>query len=656
MGQCYGKVNQSAGNEGTTTTVVVSTDQDETSLQSANGAANVPSVKNTPARSSSQSPWPSPYPHGVSASPLPPGVSPSPARASRGSTPRRFFRRPFPPPSPAKHIKASLVKRLGGKPKEGPIPEDRGTEPEQALDKNFGYGKNFGAKYELGKEIGRGHFGHTCSARGKKGELKDHPLAVKIISKAKMTTAISIEDVRREVKILKALSGHKHLVQFYDACEDANNVYIVMELCEGGELLDRILARGGRYTEEDAKAIVVQILSVVSFCHLQGVVHRDLKPENFLFTSGGEDADMKLIDFGLSDFIRPDERLNDIVGSAYYVAPEVLHRSYSLEADIWSIGVITYILLCGSRPFWARTESGIFRSVLRSDPNFDDLPWPSVSPEAKDFVKRFLNKDYRKRMTAAQALTHPWLRDDSRPVPLDILVYKLVKSYLHATPFKRAAQKALSKALTEDELVYLRAQFRLLEPNRDGSVSLENFKTALARNATDAMGESRVPDILNNLGTLAYRKMYFEEFCAAAISTHQLEAVEGWEQIASTAFEHFEQEGNRVISIEELARELNVGPSAYSFLRDWIRASDGKLSLLGYTKFLHGLFDLRSTLLVDGFPRSFWARFDTSVDDLSPVTIGPLWIPLKSRVLLFYFGLHKVTIRWFLHPRSLLGP
>lgn len=100
-----------------------------------------------------------------------------------------------------------------------------------------------------------------------------------------------------------------------------------------------------------------------------------------------------------------DQRLNDIVGSAYYVAPEVLHRSYSIEADMWSIGVITYILLCGSRPFWARTESGIFRSVLRADPNFDDTPWPTVSPEAKDFVKRLLNKDHRKRMTAAQALS-----------------------------------------------------------------------------------------------------------------------------------------------------------------------------------------------------------------------------------------------------------
>ncbi|KAL9397076.1 hypothetical protein Peur_011329 [Populus x canadensis] len=599
MGQCYGKTNSTNINDATTVTIVASsTDHNQqTPLPSSTPRNGVRSLKYSASSSSTHpSPWPSPYPQGVAASPLQ-GVSPSPARSS---TPRRFFKRPFPPPSPARHIAASLVKRLGGrgKPKEGPIPEHGSVEAEQqqeqSLDKSFGYSKNFGAKYELGKEIGRGHFGHTCSARVKKGELKDEAVAVKIISKAKMTTTISIEDVRREVKILKALSGHRHLVKFYDAFEDANNVYIVMELCEGGELLDRILARGGRYTEEDAKAIIVQILCVVAFCHLQGVVHRDLKPENFLFTSGSEDADMKLIDFGLSDFFRPDERLNDIVGSAYYVAPEVLHRSYSLEADIWSIGVITYILLCGSRPFWARTESGIFRAVLRSDPNFEDLPWPSVTPEAKDFVKRLLNKDYRKRMTAVQALTHPWLRDDGRPIHVDILIYKLVKAYLHATPFKRAALKALSKALTEDELFYLRAQFNLLGPNGDGSVSLDNFRMALVHNATDAMRESRVPEILNAMESLAYRKMYFEEFCAAAISTYQLEALEGWEQIASTAFEHFEQEGNRVISVEELARELNVGPSAYTVIKDWIRSSDGKLSVLGYTKFLHGV-TLRST-------------------------------------------------------------
>ncbi|KAI8030030.1 CDPK-related kinase 4 [Camellia lanceoleosa] len=529
----------------------------------------------TPVHSFSASPWQSPYPA---------GVAPSPAM-----TPRRMFKWPFPPPSPAKPIMSAILKRQGAsKPKEGPIPEDERGGVERQLDKSFGYPKNFAARYELGKEVGRGHFGHTCWAKVKKGELKNQPVAVKIISKAKMTTTISIEDVRREVKILKSLSGHKNLVKFYDAFEDAQNVYIVMELCEGGELLDRILSRGGRYPEEDAKTIVIQILSVVAFCHLQGVVHRDLKPENFLFTTRDEDAPMKVIDFGLSDYVRPDQRLNDIVGSAFYVAPEVLHRSYSFEADMWSIGVITYILLCGSRPFYARTESGIFRSVLRADPNFDDSPWPGVSSEAKDFVRRLLNKDHRKRMTAAQALTHPWLRDENQDVPLDFLIYKLVKSYVRATPLKRAAYKALSKALTEDELVYLRAQFRLLEP-KDGRVSLDNFRTALVKNVTDAMKDSIVPDILNMMEPLSHIKMDFEEFCAAAISTYQLEALEGWENIASTAFNYFEQEGNQVISVEELAQEMKLGHAAHSLLKDWIRSSDGKLSFLGYTKFLHGV-------------------------------------------------------------------
>ncbi|CAN6282507.1 unnamed protein product [Urochloa humidicola] len=555
----------------------------------------------TPARSSAAgSPW--------AGSPLglPEGIAPSPAASA--STPRRFFRRPFPPPSPAKHIKASLARRLGGQrspasasqaprpPAEVPIPEHGAAsgaaagEVERELDKSFGYDRHFAAKYELGKEVGRGHFGHTCLARARKGDMRGQVLAAKVISKAKMTTAISIEDVRREVKILKALSGHSNLVKFYDSCEDAHNVYIIMELCEGGELLDRILSRGGRYNEGDAKVIVEQILNVVAFCHLQGVVHRDLKPENFLFSTKDENSPMKIIDFGLSDFIRPDERLNDIVGSAYYVAPEVLHRSYSTEADMWSIGVITYILLCGSRPFWARTESGIFRSVLRADPNFDDTPWQSVSPEAKDFVKRLLNKDYRKRMTAAQALSHPWLRDEHRQIPLDMLVFKLIKAYLRSTPLKRAALKALSRAITEDELIYIRAQYNLLEPNsRDGRICIDNFRMALLQNSTDAMKESRTLEILNALEPLAYRRMDFEEFRAATISPYQLEAVARWEEIASTAFEYFEQEGNRAITIEELAQEMNLSSAAYSIVRDWIRPTDGKLSFLGYTKFLHGL-------------------------------------------------------------------
>ncbi|KAL2952520.1 hypothetical protein AAZX31_19G115800 [Glycine max] len=556
-----------------------------------------------------------------SPSPLPSLFKNSPANSSVSSTPLRLFKRPFPPPSPAKHIRALLARRHGSvKPNEASIPE--GSECEVGLDKSFGFSSHFQAHFELGPEVGRGHFGYTCSAKGRKGTFKGHDVAVKVIPKSKMTTAIAIEDVRREVKILQALTGHKNLVQFYEAYEDNDNVYIVMELCKGGELLDKILSRGGKYSEEDARIVMIQILSVVAFCHLQGVVHRDLKPENFLYISKDENSTLKVIDFGLSDYVKPgmaycmsifslffftenkttrannqkffaDERLNDIVGSAYYVAPEVLHRSYGTEADMWSIGVIAYILLCGSRPFWARTESGIFRAVLKADPSFEEAPWPSLSADAKDFVKRLLNKDYRKRLTAAQALSHPWLVNhcDDVKIPFDMIIHKLVKTYICSSSLRKSALGALAKTLTLVQLAYLREQFNMLGPNKSGLISMQNFKTAILRSATDASKDSRVLDYVNMVSSIQYRKLDFEEFCAAAISVHQLEGMESWEQHARRAYEMFEKEGNRPIMIEELASELGLSPSVpiHVVLQDWIRHSDGKLSFLGFVRLLHGV-------------------------------------------------------------------
>ncbi|KAH0882002.1 hypothetical protein HID58_058098 [Brassica napus] len=512
-----------------------------------------------------------------SPSPLPSLFKSSPSvSSSASSTPLRIFKRPFPPPSPAKHIRAFLARRHGSSakpPSEVSIPE--GEEFEIGLDKSFGFSKHFASHYEIDGEVGRGHFGYTCSAKGKKGSLKGQEVAVKVIPKSKMTTAIAIEDVSREVKILRALTGHKNLVQFYDAFEDDENVYIVMELCKGGELLDKILQRGGKYSEDDAKQVMVQILSV-----------------NFLFSTKDETSPLKAIDFGLSDYVKPDERLNDIVGSAYYVAPEVLHRTYGTEADMWSIGVIAYILLCGSRPFWARTESGIFRAVLKAEPNFEEAPWPSLSPDAVDFVKKLLNKDYRKRLTAAQALCHPWLvASHELKIPSDMIIYKLVKVYIMSTSLRKSALQALAKTLTVPQLAYLREQFTLLGPSKNGYISMQNYKTAILKTATDATKDSRVLDFVHMISCLQYKKLDFEEFCASALSVYQLEAMETWEQHARRAYELFEKDGNRPIMIEELASELGLGPSVpvHVVLQDWIRHSDGKLSFLGFVRLLHGV-------------------------------------------------------------------
>ncbi|KAL0453226.1 UNVERIFIED_CONTAM: CDPK-related kinase [Sesamum latifolium] len=552
----------------------------------------IPGENNEPILNSSTGKTPK-FPF-YSPSPLPSAFKNSPANSgSVPSTPLRFLKRPFPPPSPAKHIKALLARRHGSvKPNEATIPE--GSECEIiGLDKNFGFSKNFISHYEIGEEIGRGHFGYTCSARGKKGSLKGQDVAVKVIPKSKMTTAIAIEDVRREVKILRALTGHKNLVQLYDAYEDEDNVYVVMELCRGGELLDRILSRGGKYPEEDARIIMVQILSVTAYCHLQGVVHRDLKPENFLFTSKDEHAPLKAIDFGLSDYVKPDERLNDIVGSAYYVAPEVLHRSYGTEADMWSIGVIAYILLCGSRPFWARTESGIFRAVLKADPSFDEAPWPSLSPDAIDFVKRLLNKDYRKRLTAAQALSHPWLAGlHDVKIPLDMITYKLVKAYICSSPLRKAALGVCSCKNIDNTAISLSSgTVHIIRAEQKRLYILTELQIGSSKERNGRNEGFTVLDYVNVVSSLQHRKMDFEEFCSAAISVHQLEGTESWEQHARRAYDFFKKDGNRPIMIEELASELGLSPSVpvHVVLQDWIRHSDGKLSFLGFVRLLHGL-------------------------------------------------------------------
>ncbi|KAL2499719.1 CDPK-related kinase 5 [Abeliophyllum distichum] len=495
----------------------------------------------------------------------------SPARSPASGTPRRFFKKPFPPPSPAKHIRAVLARRHGSvKPNEAAIPEGKEV-AETGLDKNFGFSKNLNNKYEMGEEVGRGHFGYTCRAKFKKGELKGQEVAIKVIPKSKMTTAIAIEDVRKE--------------DLNTSCPRTNYVKegsFWIEYFQGVENTQKMMQR----------LVVTQILNVVAFCHLQGVVHRDLKPENFLFKSKEENSQLKAIDFGLSDFVKPDERLNDIVGSAYYVAPEVLHRAYNTEADVWSIGVIAYILMCGSRPFWARTESGIFRAVVKAEPTYEEQPWPTLSSEAKDFVKCLLSKDPRKRMTAAQALCHPWIKNSNDvKVHLDILILKLLKAYMRSSPLRKAALRSLSKTLTVDQLFYLKEQFALLEPSKNGTISLDNIKEALTRNATDAMKESRIYDFISSLNALQYRRMDFEEFCAAALSVYQLEALDKWEQHARCAYELFEKDGNRTIMIEELASELGLGPSVpvHAVLHDWIRHTDGKLSFLGFIKLLHGV-------------------------------------------------------------------
>ncbi|CAA0805797.1 Calcium-dependent protein kinase 7 [Striga hermonthica] len=306
-------------------------------------------------------------------------------------------------------------------------------------------GDDINARYDLGRELGRGEFGVTYLCTDIETGEK---LACKSISKKKLRTAVDIEDVRREVEIMTRMPNHPNIVTLKATYEDASAVHIVMELCEGGELFDRIVARG-HYTERAAAYVMRTIVEVVQMCHGQGVMHRDLKPENFLFANKKETSPLKTIDFGLSVFFKPGEKFNEIVGSPYYMAPEVLKRNYGPEVDIWSAGVILYILLCGVPPFWAETEQGVAQAIIRSVIDFKRDPWPKVSDSAKDLVKKMLNPDASQRLTAQQVLEHPWLQNIKKApnVSLGETVKARLKQFSVMNKLKKRALRVVAEHL-----------------------------------------------------------------------------------------------------------------------------------------------------------------------------------------------------------------
>ncbi|VFQ75500.1 unnamed protein product [Cuscuta campestris] len=453
---------------------------------------------------------------------------------------------------------------------------------------NFGYDKNFDKRYALGKLLGHGQFGYTYVATD--GSTGDR-VAVKKIEKNKMILPIAVEDVKREVKILKALTGHENVVRFHNAFEDENYVYIAMELCEGGELLDRILAKkDSRYSEKDAAIVVRQMLKVAAKCHLHGMVHRDMKPENFLFKSTKQDSPLKATDFGLSDFIRPGKKFQDIVGSAYYVAPEVLKRRSGPESDVWSIGVITYILLCGRRPFWDKTEDGIFKEVLRNKPDFRHKPWPSISTGAKDFVKKLLVKDPLARLTAAQALSHPWVREggSATDIPLDISVLANMRQFVKYSRLKQIALRALATTLDQEGLAVLKDQFEAIDVDKNGVITLEEMRQALAKDIPWKMKDSRVLEILQAIDSNTDGLVDFEEFVAATLHVNQMEEhnSEKWHQRSQTAFEKFDVDRDGFITPQELQMHTGLKGSINPLLEEADIDRDGKISLSEFRKLL----------------------------------------------------------------------
>ncbi|KAL3867464.1 hypothetical protein ACJMK2_044666 [Sinanodonta woodiana] len=256
--------------------------------------------------------------------------------------------------------------------------------------------------YVLGKELGRGATSqvYKCTHKGS-GES----WAVKVINKK-----IDKKVVRTEIGALLKLK-HKHVIRLKEIFETPQQMYLVLELVTGGELFDRIVIRGS-YTEKDASDAVRQMLEAVEYLHQNDVVHRDMKPENLLYEDLSNDANLKIADFGLSKIITEETmKMTTVCGTPGYCAPEILMgQGYGPSVDIWSLGVIAYILLCGYEPFYEDNENLMYKRIIKADYSFDSPYWDNITENAKDLIRKLLTKDPKKRPTATQALKHPWVR------------------------------------------------------------------------------------------------------------------------------------------------------------------------------------------------------------------------------------------------------
>nr|ABV22565.1 calcium-dependent protein kinase [Physcomitrium patens]ABV22571.1 calcium-dependent protein kinase [Physcomitrium patens]PNR48541.1 hypothetical protein PHYPA_013018 [Physcomitrium patens] len=403
--------------------------------------------------------------------------------------------------------------------------------------------------YTLGKELGRGQFGVTYACTNiKTGEH----LACKSIAKRKLISKEDIEDVRREVQIMHHLSGTPNVVELKGVFEDKHHVHIVMELCAGGELFDRIIAKG-HYSERAAAALCRTIVSVVHRCHSLNVFHRDLKPENFLLANKAENSSLKATDFGLSVFFKPGEVFHEIVGSAYYVAPEVLRRNYGPEADVWSAGVIVYILLCGVPPFWAESEQGIFDAVLKGYIDFKSDPWPKVSAAAKDLVSKMLKQDPKERLTAQEVLKHPWMKEDgdAPDEPLDNAVLTRLKNFSSANKMKKLALQVIAQSLSEDEIMGLKEMFKAMDTDNSGTITFDELKEGLHRQGSKLV-ESDVKKLMEAADVDGNGKIDFSEFISATMHMNKVEK----EDHLAEAFQHFDTDGSGYITVEELQEAM----------------------------------------------------------------------------------------------------
>ena len=368
--------------------------------------------------------------------------------------------------------------------------------------------------------------------------------AVKALDLGLLDTEKALAQLRAEIFIMCQLD-HPNIVRLEEVYESHAEIYLVQELCHGGELFDRLDDQPDyHYTEKECARLIKQMLCAVRYLHSKGIIHRDLKLENFLFSSRSKDAELKMIDFGLSKHFVYGEVQNEAVGTPYTVAPEVIRGSYAESCDIWAIGVISFLLLSGEPPFGGcggpepllTVRSNILRGEFRFEPS--DI-WDLVSQDAKDFISALLIVDPKLRPTARIAQRHQWLMEwesRSRTEGDNVLnpnVIKALVGFKELSDMRKFLCEVLSFTLLPYQIKDLRKEFEKMDTDGSGEISLSGLKEVLTTNASEgslgALTEEEVEDIFNALRIEKSKtRIRWHEFIAAGLSQCEVDDHNLW--------------------------------------------------------------------------------------------------------------------------------
>ena len=442
--------------------------------------------------------------------------------------------------------------------------------------------------YKISKKIGEGAF---SSVRRIKHRVTGEKRAVKTIHKKSLRTEEEKQMVFNEVSILRSLD-HPNIIKLHEYYQDDMNYYIITEYCGGGELFERILAQG-TISESTAAEYMRQIFSILVYLEEKKVAHRDLKPENFLLSSTEPDAYLKLIDFGSSSPYNPGEIMTSKVGTPYYIPPEVLRKNYNHKCDIWSAGVVMYILLCGYPPFGGNTDQEILKKISAGRFSFPSPEWDDISFESKNLIENLLNMDVLRRYDARQALSHSWITNASR-IPINrssaSMLFRNLRNFRSEQMLKKATIGFITSQLsTKAEREEMMDLFKSLDTDNSGTLDANELKQGFSLlfgneiNNIDQEIESIMKQVdLDGSGTIEY-----SEFVSATLNRQQLLSKERLEM----AFKAFDLDGSGTITANELKEVL--GRSHHYEDEVWNRLiaeadlnGDGVIDLSEFTKMM----------------------------------------------------------------------